>query len=92
MSVYIANFLKICLIMISLQHRITATIEANVSDIIHGDLEIHTVLLYHCATYSVWPGSVPVVLHMVFTAETLDTHALRNTSLSVKYIFYIMSL
>ena len=38
-----------------LKHSISATIEGNVTDIIYvGELEIHTVLTYHCA--GVAPG------------------------------------
>ena len=55
MSVYIVSFLqilKICLVMISPKHSISATIEGNVIDSRYvGELEIHVVLPYHCATY-----------------------------------------
>ena len=54
MSVYIANFLR-----------------GNVIEIRHvGELEIHTVLTYHCANYSVWSGPSLTVLYLVFTAKT----------------------
>ena len=65
MSVYIVNFLqtlKKCLIIIIPKYNITATIEGNAIDIIHeGELEIHTALTCHCATYSAWPGPLPIV-------------------------------
>ena len=47
--------LKKCLIMISQMHSISATIEGNVIDVIYvGELEIYTILMYHCASYIVW--------------------------------------
>ena len=77
MSVYVFNFvetLKKCLIMISPKHIINATITANVVDIIYvGELEIHTALTYHCATYSVWPGPLLIVLYLALTAKPLET-------------------
>ena len=49
--------LKKCLIIISPKHSITTTIEDSVIDIIFvGKLEVHTIVTYHCATYSVYPG------------------------------------
>ena len=63
-----------CLTMTSPKHNISATIEGNAVDIIYvGELEIHTVLTYHCANYSVWPGSLLIVLYLALTAKTLDT-------------------
>ena len=58
MSLCFINFLqilKIYLIMVSSKHSISATMEGNVIYIIYVDeLEILTVLMYHCATYNVW--------------------------------------
>ena len=80
-SVYIVNFLqalKKFLIMISAKHSVSATIESNVIDIVYVDeIEIHTVLTYHCATYTVWPGPFLVVLYLALNAKSLDTPALR---------------
>ena len=57
--------------MISPQHSITATIEGKVIDVTYvGELEIHAVLTYHCATYSVLPGPP---LYLALTAKTLNT-------------------
>ena len=48
--------------------------EGIVIDIIYvGELEIHTVLTYHCTTFSLWPGPLPIVLHMGLTAKPSDT-------------------
>ena len=42
---------------------ISATIEGDVVDIIYAEeLEIHTALTYHCATYNVWPGPLLIAL------------------------------
>ena len=50
---------------------------SNVIDITYvGELEIHTVLMYHCDAYSVWPGPLHIVLYLDFTAKTLGTPAL----------------
>ena len=66
MFVYVVNFLlslKKCLLMLGTQYGVTATIDGNVIGITYvGELEIHTVLTYHCATYSVWPGPLFIVL------------------------------
>ena len=63
--------------MISAKHCITGTIEGNGIDIIYiGELEIHTVLMYHCATYSVSSGSLLIVLYLALTAKSLDTPVL----------------
>ena len=54
MSLYIVNVLQSLekfLIMISPKQSITSSIEANVIEITYvGELEVHTVLTYHCAT------------------------------------------
>ena len=60
--------------MICPQHSITATIEGKVIDIKYvGELEIHAVLTYHCATYSVLPGPSLIALYLALTAKTLNT-------------------
>ena len=70
-----------CLIMISPGQSITATIEGNVIDTIYvGELEIRTVLTYHCATYSVWLGQLLIVLYLTLTAKTLENAALGNAT------------
>ena len=62
--------------MISPKYSITATIKSNVIGIAYlGELEIHAVLMYHCATYSVWPGQLHLVLYLALTAKTMDTPA-----------------
>ena len=59
--------------MINQKHNITATIEGNFIDFIFvGKLEITTVLAYHCATYSVWPGPLLIVLYLALNAKSLD--------------------
>ena len=77
MSVYIFTLLQTlekCLIMISPKNSITATIEGSAIDSIYvGELETHTVLTNHCATYSAWPGPMLIVLYLALTAKTLDT-------------------
>ena len=82
MSVYIINFsqaLKKCLIMISTKHCITATIEDNVINITYvGEQEIHRVLTYHCATYSLWPRLLFIGLYLALSAKSLDTPALND--------------
>ena len=76
MSVYIANFLqtlKKSRIVINLKHSIIFTIEGNVFDIIYvGELEVHTVLMCHCATYSLWPAPLYIALYLALAAKTLD--------------------
>ena len=55
MRLYISSIfanVEECLIMIRPKHSISTAIEDNI--IYVGELEIHTVLTYHCATYSVW--------------------------------------
>ena len=80
MSVYIVNLLqalKKFLIMIGPEHRINATIDINVIDIIYeSELEIHTLITYHCASYSVWHGSLLIVLYLALPAKSMDTPAL----------------
>ena len=61
--------------MINAIHSITATIEG----IIYvGELETHTVLMFHGVTDSVWPGSLFIVLYVALTAKTLDTPGLQE--------------
>ena len=56
---------SIRMIMTRPKHSITSTIEGNVIEIIHaGKLEIHTVLINHCATYSVF-GPVHCLLFCI---------------------------
>ena len=58
--------------IIAPKHSITAAIEGNVIDIIYaGELEIHIVLTYHCATYSMWLGPLVIFLYLDLTAKTL---------------------
>ena len=77
--------LKKCLIMDNPEHSISATIEGSVSYIIDaGELEIHTVLTYHCATYSVRPGPLTVVLYLALTAKSLDTPGLEVIDAVIK--------
>ena len=65
--------------MINAIHSITATIEGIVIDIIYvGELETHTVLMFHGVTDSVWPGSLFIVLYVALTAKTLDTPGLQE--------------
>ena len=65
--------------MIRPKHSITATIENNVIDFIYvGELEMHTVVTYQCATYSVWPGPLLIVLYLALTAKTYETPAVSN--------------
>ena len=75
MSVYIVNLLqtlKKCLL--SPKYNISASIEGNGIDIIYAsELEIDTVLTYHCATYIVWPDPLLIVLYLVLTAKILGT-------------------
>ena len=77
MSVDIVNFLQALkkrLIMSSLEQSISATIEGNAIYIIYvSELEILTVLTYHCAGYSVWPGPFLIVLYLALNAESLGT-------------------
>ena len=62
--------------MISPRHSVTTTIEGNAIDIIYlGVLEIRAVITYHCATYSMWPGPLLIVLYLGFAAKTLNTPA-----------------
>ena len=79
MSVYIVNLLQIlkkCLIMISPKHR--SSDEGNVIDFIYvGELKIHTVFIYHCATYRAWPGPLLIVLYVAPNLKGLDTPALQ---------------
>ena len=79
MSVYIFNLLqrlKKCLKMISPKYSVSATTEGNVIDIIYvGELEIPTVSMYHCASYSVLPGPLLIVLY-----KSLDTLILDEAS------------
>ena len=45
--------------MINRKLSISANNDGNAADIIYvGELEILSVLMYHCATYSLWPGPV----------------------------------
>ena len=45
-----------------------------VMDIIYvGELETYTVLTYHCASYSVWPSLLLILLYLALNAKTLDT-------------------
>ena len=90
--------MKKCLIIINLKHSISATIDINVIDTIYvGELEIHRVLTYHCATYSVWPSPLLIVLYLVLTAKTLDTSDLhsfesnRGTDFFVVVVYFILS-
>ena len=63
--------------MISPEHRINATIEGNVIDIIYeGELEINKLITYHCASFSVWAGSLRIVLYLALPAKSLETPAL----------------
>ena len=67
------------------KHSISATIGGNVIDIIYiGKLEIHTVLSYHLATYSVWPGPLFIVLHLALTAKTFDAPGIDVKQVNVK--------
>ena len=60
--------------MIRPKHSISATIEDNVIDTIClGELEIHRVLAYHCAAYSVFPVPLLIVLYLALQAKILDT-------------------
>ena len=60
--------------MIRPKHSISATIEDNVIDTIClGELEIHRVLAYHCAAYSVFPVPLFIVLYLALQAKILDT-------------------
>ena len=81
MSVYIVNFLQALkkrLIMSSLEQSISATIEGNAIYIIYvSELEIFTVITYHCATYSAWPGPFLTVLYLALNAKRLGTSDLQ---------------
>ena len=47
-------------------------IEGNVTDTVYiGELEIHTLLTDHCATYNVWPGPL-IAQYLALTAKSLD--------------------
>ena len=60
--------------MISQKLSITFTIDGNVIVIIYiGEIEIHTVLMYHCASYSVRPCPLLIVLYLALAAKILDT-------------------
>ena len=69
--VYIINILQMlkkCLIVISTKHSITATFEGNGQILYVGELEIHTVLTYHCATYNMLPGPLLIVPYLLITS------------------------
>ena len=62
--------LKNCLIMINPKHSNSATIEGNVIDMIYvGKLEIHTVLMYHCAVVFVCLFCVCFCLMFLFICK-----------------------
>ena len=72
------QFLQALKILVGPKHSISAIIEGNIIDIIYvGELEIHTVLSYHCAIYSVWPNLLLIVLFLALNAKSLDTPDLR---------------
>ena len=51
-----------------IKHSITATIEGNVFHIRNvGELQIHTILTYYCASYSVSPGPFAIALYLACT-------------------------
>ena len=82
MSVYTVNFCER-----SPEHSINATIEANVIDPIYVDeLEIYTVLTYHCATYSLWPGPLLIVLYLALNAKGVSTPVLKLLWLTFCFI------
>ena len=67
--------------MINAMRSIIATIEGNVFDIIYvGELEIHTVLMCHCAAYSLWPAPLYIALYLALAAKALDIPGLEFLS------------
>ena len=61
--------------MLSPKHSITATINGYVIDIRYvGEPETRTV---HCATDSVWPGPLLIVLYLVFKGKSSDSPDLK---------------
>ena len=66
--------------MISPNHSISTPNEDNVIDIIYvGELEIHTVLTYHCAT----SGPLPIALYLALTAKNLGTPLLKQCPIRI---------